>query len=459
MLIPQLNTIKKLSWIHWNMADARYKTLVDQFAQEIRSGQLPAGTRLPTHRKLAAKHGLALVTATRVYAELQAMGMVSGETGRGTFVKDLSLPIGFGMAYPAQPAEHADLTFNSPVVPGQTELLRSALRQLAQSGDLDSLLHYQPHAGRPHDRAVLATHLRSRGLEIEASRLLFVDGAQHGLAVTAMALLKPGDVVAVDALTYPGFKLLAESLGLELQAIPASGNGPDLKALEALCERRKVRAIYAIPTMHNPLGWVMSLTRRQKLVAIARKHGLLIIEDAAYAFLADQPPPPLAALAPDITVYVSGLSKSIATGLRVGFIAAPERLVQTLERGIRVTTWNTSAVLTTLACRWLEDGTVDRLEAEKREDAAARQAIVSEVFAGQRIVRHPHSYFVWIPLGEDLRADQVASALLRQRIAVATAQPYATTPSAPHALRLALGSIPLSQLRAALLCVRDAIAY
>lgn len=440
------------------MADARYKTLVDHFAQDILSGRLPAGTRLPTHRKLAASHGLALVTATRVYAELQAMGLVSGEAGRGTFVKDLSLPLGLGVDYPAQAPEHIDLNFNSPVVAGQTDLLRTTLRQLAQSGDLESLLHYQPHAGRPRDRATLATHLLSRGLTVNASQLLFVDGAQHGLTVTAMALLKPGDVVAVDALTYAGFKLLAESLRLELQPIPASGNGPDLKALQALCSRRKVRAIYTMPTMHNPLGWVMSLTRRQQLVAIARKHGLLIIEDAAYAFLAEAPPPPLATLAPEITIYVNALSKSVATGLRVGFIAAPERFIAKLERGIRATTWNTAAVMTALGCRWLEDGTITQLEASKRQDAAARQAIVSEVLAGHRLIRHPHSYYAWIPLGEDLRADRVASSLLRQRIAVSTAEPYATTPSVPHALRLALGSIPLSQLRAALLCVRDAIA-
>ncbi|QNN58474.1 PLP-dependent aminotransferase family protein [Diaphorobacter ruginosibacter] len=442
------------------MADARYKTLVDQLAQEIRAGRLPAGTRLPTHRKLAAQHGLALVTATRVYAELQAMGLVSGETGRGTFVKDLSLPLGLGVDYPAQAPEHADLTFNSPLIAGQTELLRTALRQLANAGDLESLLHYQPHAGRPRDRSTLAEHLVSRGLQVDASQLLFVDGAQHGLTVTAMGLLKPGDVVAVDALTYPGFKLLAQSLRLELQPIPASGDGPDLKALETLCSRRKVRAIYAMPTLHNPLGWVMSLTRRHKLAAIARRHGLLIIEDAAYAFLADAPPPPLAALAPDITIYVSALSKSIATGLRVGFIAAPQRLIPTLERGIRATTWNTAAIMTTLGCGWLEDGTIARLEASKREDAIARQAIVSEVFAGMRTVRHPHSYYVWIPLGEDLRADQVAAALLQeQRIAVSTAEPYATTASVPHALRLALGSISLAQLRAALISIRNAIAY
>jgi len=441
------------------MADTRYKSLVDQLAQQIRTGQLPAGTRLPTHRKLAALHGLALVTATRVYAELQTMGLVSGEAGRGTFVKDLSLPLGLGVDYPAQDPGHADLTFNSPLIPGQTELLRTALRQLANAGDLESLLHYQPHAGRPQERAIVAAHLLSRGLQVDPSQLLFVDGAQHGLTVTTMALLRPGDAVAVDALTYPGFKLLAESMRLELLPIPATAHGPDLEALESLCTRRKVRAIYAMPTMHNPLGWVMSLTTRRKLVATARKHDLLIIEDAAYAFLANAPPPPLAALAPDITVYVNALSKSIATGLRVGFIAAPTAFIPRLERGIRATTWNTAAVMTAIGCQWLQDGTIHRLEAEKRADAAARQAVVSEVLGKLRVIRHPHSYYVWIPLPNELRADQVASALLRHGVAVATAQTYATTPSVPHALRLALGSMTMERLRKALIAVRDEIAY
>lgn len=124
-----------------------------------------------------------------------------------------------------------------------------------------------------------------------------------------------------------------------------------------------------MPTLHNPLGWVASLAWRQQLARIAREHDLLIIEDAAYAFLADQPPAPLAALAPERCVYVSGLSKSVATGLRVGFVAAPLAWIPALERSIRATVWNTPGVMTAIACQWLDDGTVTRLEQQKREDA------------------------------------------------------------------------------------------
>ena len=439
------------------MPIARYKQLVDQLASEIREGRLAPGTRLPTHRQLASREGLALVTATRVYAELQAMGLVSGETGRGTFVRETALPRGLGIDQHATAIGMLDLNFNAPALPGQAELLRSALRQLAASGDLEALLRYQPHGGRAHERAAIALYLENRRLTVPAEQVLIVDGAQHGLASTAMALLQPGDVVAVDALSYPGFKVLAQQLRLELIAIPAAGSGPDLDALALLCQRRKVRAVYAMPTLHNPLGWVMSINRRHAFAALIRRHGLLLIEDAAYAFLAQDAPPPMAALLPESTVYVSGFSKSVATGLRVGFVAAPAAWISRIERAIRATTWNTPGVMTAMVVSWLRDGTVARLEAQKREDAQMRQKQVTQVFKGLPCMRHPSSYFVWLPMPEDLRADQVAMALQTAGISVSTAEPFATGVQVPQALRLALGSVPLEKLRHALMQVRLAL--
>ena len=441
------------------MPRARYKSLVDRFAEAIRSGSLAPGTRLPTHRQLAAEHGLALVTASRVYSELEAMGLVSGETGRGTFVREISLPPGQGSGQMTVTAGMLDLSFNYPSLPGQADLLRTALRQLALSGDLEALLRYQPHAGRGHERATVARHLLSRGLTVDAEQVLVVSGAQHGLAVTLMTLLKPGDVIAVDALTYSGFKVLAETLHLEMLAIPVSASGPDLDALHSLCRKRPVRAVYCMPTLHNPLGWVLSLAQREHLVSIARQHNLMIIEDAAYAFLAEDAPPPLATLAPERTVYVGGLSKSVATGLRVGFIAAPLAWVKPLERTIMATTWNVPGVMSAIAVAWIEDGTVAQLEAQKREDARARQAVAAQVLQGLGYVSHPASYFLWLPLAEDARADQVAMSLQREGICVSTAEPFAVSAHVPHALRLALGSVEMGALREALVKVRRAVAW
>lgn len=436
------------------MAALRYKHLVDALATDIRAGRLAAGVRLPTHRALAAREGIAVVTATRVYAELETMGLVSREQGRGTFVRDIAVSTSHGIDQQVLATDAVDLSFNYPSLPGQADLLRQALREVASSGDLDSLLRYQPHRGRPQDRASIARHLRRRGITTGADQILIASGAQHGLAITVMATLNAGDVVAVDALTYPGFKVLAHAFHLDLQPVPTTDNGPDLDALEKLCATRPVRAIYTMPTLHNPLGWVIPAPDRIRLIEIARRHGPLIIEDASYAYLVEAPPPPLAATAPDITVYVSGLSKSIATGLRVGFVVAPPSMVPALERAIRTTTWNTPALTTAIACRWLADGTVDHLEAQKRDDAKARQALARQELAGLPLISHPSSYFTWLPLPDDARADRLTATLARQHISVSTAEPYNASAHAPQALRLALGSTDPDRLRSTLRTVR-----
>lgn len=201
----------------------------------------------------------------------------------------------------------------------------------------------------------------------------------------------------------------------------------------------------------------MSEPQRHRLVALAREHGLLIIEDAAYAYLAEKPPLPLASLAPESTVYISGFSKNVATGLRVGIVAAPEKWTPALERAIRATTWNTPAIMTAILCEWIEDGTVMRLEDEKRQDARLRQSIAREALSELNYIGHPDSYFLWLSLPEEVRADRIAAALLKERISLSTAEPFATSVHVPHALRLALGSLPLTTLREALTTVKRVI--
>ncbi|MBU0271415.1 PLP-dependent aminotransferase family protein [Klebsiella pneumoniae] len=438
---------------------ARYKAVVDRYAQAIRSGQLPAGSRLPTHRTLAAGERISLATATRVYRELEEMGLVSGETGRGTFVRDLSLPPGHGVDQQVVAADVVDLNFNYPSLPDQGDALREALRQLAMAGDIDSHLRYQPHAGRLAERDIIARHLTCQHFAPDAENVLIVNGAQHGLAVTVMGLLRPGDVVAVDALTYSGFKALAALYHLELAAIPCRPEGPDLRALQTLCQQRRVRAVYTMPTLHNPLGWVLNTGQRQALADLARQHDLLIIEDAAYARLVSRPPPPVVSYAPERTVYVTGFSKNIATGLRVGVVISPPRYRPEIERAIRATTWNTPTLISSLICAWIEDGTVARFETQKRQDARQRQQVAREVLCGLPVVSHPDSYFVWLPLGEESRADRLSNALMERRISVSTAEPFCVSATIPQALRIALGSVPFDSLRPALLSVRDAVEY
>lgn len=156
-------------------------------------------------------------------------------------------------------------------------------------------------------------------------------------------------------------------------------------------------------------------------------------------------------------MYVSGFSKNVATGLRVGYVAAPLEWVRKIERAIRVTTWNTPGVMTAIACGWLDDGTVERLEAEKRADASMRQVIASRALGRLTRVAHPASYFVWLPMPEEVRADRIAAALAEERISVSMAGPFCTSAHVPHALRLALGSVDAATLEGALKRVAEVV--
>jgi DNA-binding transcriptional MocR family regulator len=114
--------------------------------------------------------------------------------------------------------------------------------------------------------------------------------------------------------------------------------------------------------------------------------------------------------------------------------------------------------MTALVCGWIDDGTVRRLEAQKRQDAKARQRLARQVLDGLHIVSHPASYFLWLPLPEEVRADQVAMALLSANVSVSTAEPFAVSGIVPHAIRLALGSLERDALEVALHKVRQVIA-
>jgi DNA-binding transcriptional MocR family regulator len=441
------------------MATSPVSLAIERLAADIQSGVLPPGAQLPTHRQLAALHGVAIASASKVYAQLKSMGLVVGETGRGTFVRDRPQQREWDSADEARlSASAVDLSFNHPTWPGQADLLRTMLRELAASGDLSALMRQQPPGGRHHERRIVADFLAAqRGIQVEENHVFLVNGAQQGLDVATRATLHPHDAVAVDALTYPGFKMLAEVQQLALKPVPGLAGSPDLDALDTLCRRQKIRTIYTMPTLHNPLGWVLTAPQRHRLVEIARRHDCLLIEDAAYAWLVGKPPVALATLAPERTIYVSSLSKSLASGLRFGFIAVPETLAGRIKAVIRASYWSLPSMVIAMAARWITNGTVARQEDLWRGEARRRQVIARAILAGMNITTHPASLFLWLRLPEDLRMDRITTALAERGIAVSKAEAYATTRYAPHALRLGLSSVPMEQLKSVLAQVRKTI--
>lgn len=432
------------------MRPAAYKSIVDQIAAGIRSGEMPAGTKLPTHRALAAERRIALATATRVYSELSAMGLIAGEPGRGTFVRDQQGHDGLEPSRRLTVPRIADLSFNQPLATDQVTLLRHALREMSTSGNLDSLLYQQPPGGRSHERAIVATYLLDRNIDVPPARVLLTGGAQQALDCVLTSTAKAGEVIVGDALTYPGLKMVCTARGLDLVALPTTPDGPDLDALDRICDVRPVRAIYTMPTVHNPLGWTLDDITRERLASIARAHDVLLVEDGTYAFLDDQAPPPLQDIAPERTFHIASLSKNVATGLRFGFAVAPDQHVETLTRSLRATSWGAPGIVTALATGWIKDGTVTRLEEGRRGDARSRQQIARRALRGMEYTAHPASYFGWLRLPADMRADQAATRLAEAGILVSTAEAFAITPHAPHALRLSLATPALGDLEGAL---------
>lgn len=444
-------------------APHRHTALLDDMVQALRAGRYAAGTRLPTHRAFARQHGVALATASKVYAELERRGLVVGETGRGTFVREWqreserhSLADWRLQATLPQPAP-VDLAFNYPHTPNAGQLLEDALRALRQAGPMDRLMEPQPIGGGLPEREAVARHLQRSGLSVPAQQVLLVGGAQQGLACALSALFQPGDVVVVDELTYPGFIGLAQTQSIELQALRWNHQGPDLTHLERLLQQRPVKALFTMPTLHNPTGWVMDLASRERLVALARQHKAWLIEDASYAFLAADAPPPLATLAPERTVYVSGLSKSVGGGVRLGFMVPPPQWVDRCERTLRAIAWSQPTLMSALGAHWLECGVVHALEQQKRQDARAKQQLAVHCLSGLKLQSHPDSFFVWVRLPEAVRAEPLTVRLAELGIAVTPSSAFAVAASYPHAIRLNLGAASLEVLAQALPVVRETI--
>lgn len=438
------------------MKKPRYIRLADMLSTAIQNGKLVPGTKLPTHRAFAEQAGVALATATSAYRELERRGLIVGEAGRGTFVRDLGLPPTLGVQQTANDG-FVDLIFNMPGAAGDADMLRAGLRQLAAAGDLEAMLRYQPHGGRAHERRIIASSLASILGPIDPECLLITSGGQHGLATIVLGLFRRGEAIATDTLTYPGFKSIAALQGIELVPVEGRVGVMDPEELDRQCRDRKIRAVYLMPTVHNPLGAVMDELTRLWIIETARKHDLLIIEDAAYAFLEPNPPPSLFSLAPERTVYVGGFSKSIATGLRLGYVVSPLAHLDRLLEAIRATTWNVPALISGLVTGWVEDGTLANSEAARRQDGAERQKICRAVLGGSAVLGHRNAGFAWLPLEKGVRAEPVVTRLKERGISASGAEPFATTVAVPQALRLAFGGIPKDELPQAFDTVREVV--
>ncbi len=422
-----------------------YLLLADLIADDIRTGRLTARDQLPTLRDLAIDLRLNYTTVARGYAEARKRGLIDSRSGTGSFIR------GSSPALPLRGGSGAEMTMNLPPEPQDAGLLErmheSAARVMADS-DLWDLLRYQDFGGTVRDREAGMQWLRPRVPDCRLDQMLVCPGIHSVLAAVFSQLARPGELICVEALTYPGVKAISTQLGIQLHALQLDEEGPMGDAFEHACKTLKPKALYVNPTLNNPTTATISRARREALADIALRYAVPVIEDDAYAMIPRQVPPTFASLAPDLTYYITGFSKTLGAGLRNAYVRSPNaRQSQRLAGALRATTVMASPITNALATLWVEDGTADEMLVAVRNESNARQALAVKHLADHGISgsdQQTEGFHLWLPLTSAWSTVEFASYLRSQNVGVVASAAFSTDGAPPDAVRICLGG-PMSR--------------
>lgn len=334
--------------------------IVLQFAGQIQSGQLPAGSRLPSIRKLAAQLEVSSATIVGAYDRLTARGLIASRAASGYFV----LPRSSEPARPRLVTHHHERLDSIWLMrrmleqrPGQllagsgflpeswledtlssrllTRFARQGQRSWAAPGCAEGYLPL---------RQQLSLKLEQADIPADPEQILLTFGATHALDLVLRALLSPGDTVAVEE---PGYFALWSQLrahGLRLVPIPRRIDGPDLEALEAACLHFRPKVFFTQTLMHNPTGGSTSVAVAARLVQLAERHDLLLVEDDVYGDLHPAANPVRLSQLDQLrrTIFIGSFSKVLSSSIRVGYLVAPPALFEAFLEAKLLSVLNTS---------------------------------------------------------------------------------------------------------------------
>lgn len=366
-----------------------YRQLEAALAAAISDGTLLAGDRLPSERTLAEQLGVSRTTTVTAYRELEARGLVRGSTGRGTYV-----------CAPPGATDAAPFAWQGKVAPSAQRTVDPTLRSLVRRHDAETIsfaggapaldhfpvaafqramnraleqafpaaLGLGPTEGQPALRSLLAERF-----SVRPEQVLILSGSQQGLDLLSRSLVEPGEVVVMDRPSYLGAIQVFRAAGARLVGWDA--HRADLDELEDLLQRYRPKLLYVNPTFHNPTGRTLSLDARRDLLQLAARYRTAIIEDDPYSalYLGRTPPPSLHALDQHgLVIYLGTFSKTLAAGLRLSWMLAPEAMVEqvTLVRQ-RADLFSGGAFQFALA-ELLENGSFERHLAALRVEHRAR---------------------------------------------------------------------------------------
>jgi DNA-binding transcriptional MocR family regulator len=419
-----------------------YRRLADAIAGQIERHELSAGDRLPPQREIAKALGINVTTVTRALLALQQRGLIEARPGRGTIVAEPAREDGDGFkSAPSDESGLIDLSVNRPATSAYLDGLAGLLPRLTKDRRYGAVQDYHPPEGPQWAREAAAAWFAGIAGGGDPSRVVLTDGAQHGLACVLAAIAERGDIILADNVTYQGINALCHSLGLDLRGLPMDAEGMRPDAFEAAAEQMRPRAVFLVPSLHNPTTVTLSEARRHALISVARRHNVIIIEDDVYRPLLDEALPSFASLEPELTFHIGGMSKAVAPGLRLGFVFGPRALMGQVAAALRIDCWSVSPLTALIGSQLMESGAATRIIETQKAELRRRNALVTELLGRFDIRSHPTSTHAWLHLPAPWRAAAFARSCRQRGVGVLPADAFAVgRDPVPHAVRLNLGA-------------------
>lgn len=448
-----------------------------RFADDIRRGVLVPGARLPSSRALAVSLGVHRSTTVAALAELLSQGWIQTEPRRGTFVSerfpeerprrlprrvdlpraplDLAQPVPLD-PFPTIGADVLPLVGGTPdprLAPA-TELSRAYRRALGKSS---RLLGYGSELGDARLREVLAAQLReARQVPVGEEGLMVTRGSQMALFLLGRVLSRPGRVVAVEGLGYRPCWEAWRLSGARLAPLPVDSQGLSVDALKQLLSRERVAAVYTTPHHQYPTTVTLTAPRRLELLTLARRHGFVVVEDDYdYEHHYDGSAVlPLASVDADVVAYVGTLSKILAPGLRIGYLAARPEIIERAARIRRFVDRAGDHVVERAVAELLEEDVVGRhVRRTRREYAARRDALVFELrrlLGGALSFRVPAGGMsLWAKVTKGISSDRWAAQALDEGVLVSPARRFRFDGREAPYLRLGFAPLRPPEIRTA----------
>jgi GntR family transcriptional regulator / MocR family aminotransferase len=439
-----------------------YQQIEDFLRQNILSGKLEPGTRLPATRQLAAELGVSRITVKNAYAELEGDGLVDSMEGSGTFVMEVHqrpnrLITWEPEAWPLwqQELQGEDQSNLAPQPTarephprmisftgvGDPELFplkefSKTMQTVIKRDGVDALLYGDFNAGYAPLRKTITRVLASQGIQANPEQVLITSGSQQGIALVCQILLKPGDVVIVENPTYNLALELFRALRLKIVGVPVDESGMQVAKLEALLQRYHPRLIYTIPNFQNPTGASLSGARRRALLALADRYHVPILEDDFAGDLRYEgtAQPAIKVLDPGgRVIYTGTFSKMLMPGLRVGFLVAEGPVFPKLVQAKRVSDLTTSTLMQRTLNEYV---TVGRYQVHLRRSCRVyrkrRDAMLSAIrhYCDEcmRVYITQGGLFLWFRLPEGMSSTQLLPLALEEGVDYAPGSRFFVNP-------------------------------